>query len=210
MSARANPANGLFATRPLLAWEPISFLSELIGKYLHAGYGYGTIAVREKYSRIVQTPPAIVAAQRREMLCVAAQKLTVQNTSLPPFFVRLFGRAPSGRAIAQYLSGRDIAHYFNALASRAQKGYLRISLTRFASCIEKISPAIAAAPLVWTARAPGNAPRGHTKKLTVQNTSLHPPKSTFSNPYPSVRSVHLLAEKDDLTQIPVPNPRTAS
>ena len=70
-----------------------------------------------------------------------------------------FGRVPSGRAIAQYLSGRDKAYYSNTLAPRAQKGYLRISLTRSASCLEKISPAIAAAPRVRRARAPGNAPR---------------------------------------------------
>ncbi len=51
----------------------------------------------------------------------------------------------------------------NSYYLRAQKGYLRISLTRFASHIEKISPAIATAPLVRRACAPGNAPRWHTK-----------------------------------------------
>ena len=42
---------------------------------------------------------------------------------------------------------------------RAQKGYLRISLSRFASCIVTTSPAIRSAPLVRSACAPENAPR---------------------------------------------------
>ena len=39
-------------------------------------------------------------------------------------------------------------------ATRAQKGYLRISRARFASCIAPTSPAIASAPLVRSACAP--------------------------------------------------------
>ena len=41
-------------------------------------------------------------------------------------------------------------------APRAQKGYLRISLTRFASCIAQTSPAITAAQRVRSACAPGS------------------------------------------------------
>ena len=41
---------------------------------------------------------------------------------------------------------------------RAQKGYLRISLTRFASLQQTVCPAIAAAQPVRSACAPGNAP----------------------------------------------------
>ena len=56
-----------------------------------------------------------------------------------------------------------MAHYFNALAPRAQKGYLRISLTRCASCIVPASPAMAAAERVSSACAPENAPRYHVE-----------------------------------------------
>ena len=55
---------------------------------------------------------------------------------------------------------------------RAQKGYSRISLTRFASCIALTSPAIAAAQRVRSARAPEVGRTADLRKLTVQNTSL--------------------------------------
>ncbi len=55
----------------------------------------------------------------------------------------------------------------NTYSVRAQKGYSRISLTRFASCIEKISPAITTAPHVTTACAPGSSTIiGHNIQLT--------------------------------------------
>ena len=77
---------------------------------------------------------------------------------------RLFGRVPLGRAIAQYLSGRGERHCINAAdVPRAQKGYLRISLTRCASCIVPASPAMAAAERVSSACAPENAPRYHVE-----------------------------------------------
>ena len=72
---------------------------------------------------------------------------------------RLFGRVPLGRAIAQYLSGRGERHCINAAdVPRAQKGYLRISLTRCASCIVPVSPAMAAAERVSSACAPEITP----------------------------------------------------
>ena len=48
--------------------------------------------------------------------------------------------------------------FSNISAPRAQKGYLRISLTRFASCIAARSPAIAAAQRVRSACAPEITP----------------------------------------------------
>jgi hypothetical protein len=65
---------------------------------------------------------------------------------------------------------------------RAQKGYLRISLARFASSIEKISPAIATAPRVRRACAPGNAPRWHTKSYCQKD---QPQKNTYEGLKPS-------------------------
>ena len=54
---------------------------------------------------------------------------------------------------------------------RAQKGYSRISLTRFASCIAPTSPAITSAQLVSSACAP-EIGRSTNIKLTAQKTSL--------------------------------------
>ncbi len=66
------------------------------------------------------------------------------------------GARQSRRAIALYLSGRGDEHRFHNASMRAQKGYLRISLARFASYIAARSPAIAAAQRVRSARAPGS------------------------------------------------------
>ena len=57
-------------------------------------------------------------------------------------------------------------------APRAQKGYLRISLTHPASCIEKISPAIIATQRVSSARAPESWAHRQPQKLTAEMTSL--------------------------------------
>ena len=45
------------------------------------------------------------------------QKLTAQNTGLPLFRPIFFGRVPSGRAIAQYLSGRGEEYRFNTFST---------------------------------------------------------------------------------------------
>ena len=57
-------------------------------------------------------------------------------------------------------------------APRAQKGYSRISLTRFASCIAPTSPAIAAAQRVRSARAPEVGRTANRRKRTSRPTHL--------------------------------------
>ena len=88
---------------------------------------------------------------------------------LPPcapqqFFLGVSLRVGLSRSIFPGAVKRIVSRH---CAVRAQKGYLRISLTRFASCIEKISPAIAAAERVSSACAPGSsAETGHNIQLT--------------------------------------------
>ena len=48
---------------------------------------------------------------------ISQKKVTGQKTSLPYSSSEYFGRAASRRAIAQYLSGRDEAQYFNTFSN---------------------------------------------------------------------------------------------
>ena len=83
----------------------------------------------------------------------------VSYTFIPYTFDRYLGvslRVGLSRSIFPG-AGRSTVSIIPAI--RAQKGYLRISRARFASCIAPTSPAIISAPLVRSACAPEVLPK---------------------------------------------------
>ena len=113
--------------------------------------------LRAKATKKLRMPPLFSAPHRPTLRYPCAEKLTVQKTSLwikyklANYFLGVSLRVGLSRSIFQGAGKHSIS---KQSAPRAQKGYLRISLTRFASCIVPTSPAITTAPLVCCARAP--------------------------------------------------------
>ena len=96
---------------------------------------------------------------------------------LPPcapqqFFLGVPLRVGLSRSIFPGAGKRSIS---NHSATRAQKGYLRISLTRPASCIAPTSPAITSAQHVRSARAPGSG--AHSRPAKTYCPKDQPPRA---------------------------------
>ena len=113
--------------------------------------------MRAKATKKLRMPPLFSAPHRPTLRYPCAEKLTVQKTSLwikyklANYFLGVSLRVGLSRSIFQGAGKHSIS---KQSAPRAQKGYLRISLTRFASCIVPTSPAITSAQLVCSACAP--------------------------------------------------------